>query len=68
MKQLNNDIISGGMPDILVVDSNMSMDSYIAKGLVANVDDLIAGMRNYRNTTICRMSGMRTVWTVNCTM
>ena len=31
------------MPDILVVDSNMSMDSYIAKGLVANVDDLIAG-------------------------
>lgn len=48
VKQLNNDIISGGMPDILVVDSNMSMDSYIAKGLVANVDDLIAGMRNYR--------------------
>ena len=43
VKQLNNDIISGGMPDILVVDSNMSMDSYIAKGLVANVDDLIAG-------------------------
>ena len=42
VKQLNNDIISGGMPDILVVDSNMSMDSYIAKGLVANVDDLIA--------------------------
>lgn len=43
VKQLNNDIISGGMPDILVVDSNMSMESYIAKGLVANVDDLIAG-------------------------
>lgn len=42
VKQLNNDIISGGMPDILVVDNDMAMDSYIAKGLVANVDDLIA--------------------------
>lgn len=42
VKQLNNDIISGGMPDILVVDTNIPMDSYINKGLVANVDDLIA--------------------------
>lgn len=41
-KQLNNDIISGNMPDILVVDSDMTMDSYINKGLIANVDDLIA--------------------------
>lgn len=56
------------MPDILVVDSNMSMDSYIAKGLVANVDDLIANDEELSKTTICRMSGMRTVWTVNCTM
>ena len=41
-KQLNNDIISGNMPDILIVDNNMTMDSYISKGLIANVDDLIA--------------------------
>ena len=41
-KQLNNDIISGNMPDILIVNNNMTMDSYISKGLIANVDDLIA--------------------------
>ncbi len=41
-KQLNNDIISGNMPDILIVNYDMAMDSYIAKGLIANVDDLIA--------------------------
>lgn len=43
VKQLNNDIISGGMPDILIVDNEIPMESYINKGLVANVDDLIAG-------------------------
>lgn len=42
VKQLNNDIISGGMPDILIVDNDIPMESYINKGLVANVDDLIA--------------------------
>lgn len=41
-KQLNNDIISGNMPDILIVNYDMAMDSYISKGLIANVDDLIA--------------------------
>lgn len=41
-KQLNNDIISGNMPDILVVESyNMSLDSYISKGLLADIGELI---------------------------
>ncbi len=40
--QLNNDILASGMPDILVADSNMPLDSYIAKGLLADVDKLIA--------------------------
>ena len=39
-KQLNNDIISGNMPDILIVNYDMAMDSYISKGLIANVADL----------------------------
>lgn len=39
--QLNNDIISGGMPDILVVDNGLNMDSYIAKGLLADIGALI---------------------------
>ncbi len=40
--QLNNDIISGGMPDILVADNNMPIESYIAKGLLADIEKLIA--------------------------
>lgn len=39
--RLNNDIISGQMPDILLVDSNMPMDSYIAKGLIADLYPLL---------------------------
>ncbi len=38
--KLNNDIITGGMPDILVAD-NLPVDTYIAKGLVADVGKLI---------------------------
>lgn len=40
-KQLNNDIISGNMPDILVVDGNLSLDNYISKGLLADINSLI---------------------------
>lgn len=41
--QLNNDIISGNIPDILVVDSyNMSLNSYVSKGLLADIGELIA--------------------------
>lgn len=38
--QLNTDIISGNMPDILIVDSQMPIDSYIAKGLIADLNPL----------------------------
>ncbi|MBO5335964.1 MAG: extracellular solute-binding protein [Lachnospiraceae bacterium] len=40
--QLNNDILASGMPDILVADTNMPIESYIAKGLVADIDKLLA--------------------------
>lgn len=39
--QLNNDIITGGMPDILLAES-LPVDNYIAKGLIADVNELIA--------------------------
>lgn len=40
--QLNNDIISGNMPDILVADAyNMPVDNYIAKGLLADIGKLL---------------------------
>ncbi len=41
--KLNNDIISGSMPDILIVsDYNMPMENYISKGLLANIDEMIS--------------------------
>jgi len=39
--QLNTDIISGNMPDVLIVDSQMPIDSYIAKGLIADLNPLL---------------------------
>lgn len=38
--RLNNDIISGSMPDILVT-TNLPSDNYAAKGLLADIRDLI---------------------------
>ncbi|MBD5511427.1 MAG: extracellular solute-binding protein [Lachnospiraceae bacterium] len=39
--KLNNDIISGQVPDILVLSSDMPVDSYIAKGLFADIGKMI---------------------------
>lgn len=39
--QLNNDIISGKMPDILLGNSSLPIENYISKGLIADVGKLI---------------------------
>lgn len=40
--QLNNDILAGSMPDILVVDSyGMSIENYVSKGILADIGELI---------------------------
>ncbi|MCM1540072.1 MAG: extracellular solute-binding protein [Blautia sp.] len=39
--KLNNDIVTGGMPDILITDG-LPVENYIAKGLIADVGKLIA--------------------------
>ena len=40
--KLNNDIIAGKMPDILILDDySMPVDSYIAKGLFADIKEMI---------------------------
>lgn len=39
--QLNNDILGGNMPDILMVDSQVPVENYISKGLLADVGKLI---------------------------
>jgi len=38
--QLNNDIIAGNMPDILITD-NLPVENYAAKGLLADIGQLI---------------------------
>jgi len=38
--QLNNDIISGNVPDILVLDSEMPLNSYFKKGLFADLNTM----------------------------
>ncbi|WP_026497442.1 ABC transporter substrate-binding protein [Butyrivibrio sp. WCD2001] len=37
--KLNTDIVSGNAPDILVLDSDMPVDSYISKGLFEDMTD-----------------------------
>lgn len=37
----NNELLSGKVPDIIAVDSNMPMDSYISKGLFTDLYELI---------------------------
>ncbi len=39
--QLNNDIITGNMPDILIANNNLPIENYIAKGLIADIGKLI---------------------------
>lgn len=41
LTQLNTDILSGKMPDILVIDNAMPLQSWAAKGLLADVGKLL---------------------------
>ncbi len=40
--KLNTDIVSGNIPDILVLDTDMPVDSYIAKGLFEDMSEYFA--------------------------
>ncbi len=40
--QLNNDIITGGMPDILIDSNFLPIENYVSKGLLMDIDALIA--------------------------
>lgn len=39
--QLNSDIISGDIPDILVVDNSVDMQNYISKGIFTDINTLL---------------------------
>jgi len=38
IKRLNNDLVAGKIPDILLVDSNIPFESYVSKGLIADLN------------------------------
>ena len=39
--KLNNDLIAGNIPDIIQLNGSMPVDSYVSKGLLADIDKLI---------------------------
>lgn len=39
IKRLNNDLVAGKIPDILLVDSNIPFESYVSKGLIADLNE-----------------------------
>ena len=39
--KLNNDMIAGKVPDILHINSSMAVNTFIEKGLLANIDEMI---------------------------
>lgn len=41
IKRMNNDMIAGKLPDILVVNGSLPVESYISKGLLANIYDFM---------------------------
>ncbi|MBR5595824.1 MAG: extracellular solute-binding protein [Lachnospiraceae bacterium] len=41
MTRLNTDIISGEVPDIMLLNSQMPVESYIAKGVFANLNEFL---------------------------
>ncbi len=55
--QMNNDIISGNMPDIMIVESNQDISSWANKGLLADVKELIA-----KDEELSKVEFLQNVW------
>ena len=41
IKQLNNDIISGNIPDIILVNNSLNVDTYIKKGMITDLNTFL---------------------------
>ncbi len=41
IKEINNDIVTGNMPDIMFIDSSLDISSYLAKGVFSDIDSFI---------------------------
>lgn len=55
--QMNNDIISGKMPDIMVIDASQDISSWANKGLLADVGELIA-----KDEELSKVEFLQNVW------
>ncbi len=56
-EKLNNDIITGNVPDILCVDYNVNIDNYISKGLFTDIKKLIA-----EDEELSQLEYLQNVW------
>lgn len=41
IKRLNNDLVAGKIPDLLIVNSSLPFNSYVSKGLIADLDPIM---------------------------
>ena len=57
VEKLNNDIITGNVPDILCLDYNVNVDNYISKGLFADIKKLIA-----EDEELSQLEYLQNVW------
>lgn len=55
--QMNNDIISGKMPDVMLIDSSHDISSWANKGLLADVTELIA-----KDSELSQVEFLQNVW------
>lgn len=55
--RMNNDIISGQMPDIMMIESNQDISSWVNKGLLADVKELIAA-----DAELSKVEFLENVW------
>ena len=55
--QMNNDIISGKMPDLMLIDTTHDISSWANKGLLADVSELIA-----KDAELSQVEFLQNVW------
>lgn len=55
--QINNDIISGNMPDIMVLDTTLDITSWVNKGLLVDVGEMIT-----KDEELSKLTYLENIW------
>jgi len=55
--QMNNDIISGKMPDIMVLDTSQDITSWVNKGLLADIGEMIE-----KDEELSKLEYLQNIW------